>query len=108
MEIDALKALIADGGGYDNVVRLIFDNNIHTNFVVTPEERKLKESDFVKLGGTWFYKEPSTFRNNESYDYDLEGFVYHPLECLQAVIMIPESERLDIMDMNDMLSQLTS
>lgn len=108
MPIEALKALIEDGGGYDNVVRLIFDNAIHTNFVIKPEEEKLKESDFVELGGTWFYKEKMYARSIDTYDYDIETYTYHPLDCLQAVIMSAGADRIDIMYMSDMMAQLTS
>lgn len=103
MPIEALKALIEDGGGYDNVASLIFDNAIHSRFVLKPEEEKLKESDFVELGGTWFYKEKMSGRSRDTYDYDVELYQYHPLECLQAVIMTEDINRLDVMYMSDIL-----
>ena len=104
MEFDSLQALIADGGGYDKVVRLIFDNSIHVNFV-TKGEGKCKESDFVKLGSEYFYKETSMLRSNDDYEYNVPLTVYHPLCCLQAVIM-GDSTRLDVMSMNDMINTL--
>lgn len=105
MEYEALMALIADGGGFDNVVRLIFDNSIHTSFVMKPEEARLKKDDFVQLGGTWFFKEASVTRSKDTYDYDVPMVVYHPLECLQAVVMCDQSDRIDILSMTDMLAQ---
>lgn len=105
MDFEALKALVADAGGWDNVVRLIFDNNIHINFVTKPEEGKLKESDFAELGGTWFYKEPAVFRDNREFDYNVNAVIYHPLDCLQSVITCKDVDKIDIMSMNDMLAQ---
>lgn len=107
MEYEALMALIEDGGGFDNVVRLVFDNSIHINFCKSPEETKLKKTDFVKFGGQWFYKELFVGRSIDTYEYDIKLTNYHPLECLQSVIMSSESDKLDIISMNDMLSQFT-
>ena len=108
MEYEAVIAVINDGGGFGNVARLIFDNSIHINFTIRPEESKLKESDFVQLGGSWFYKEPMVVRNNDTYEYDIQMFNYHPFECLQSIIMIKNAEdvkRVDVMSVVDMLSQ---
>lgn len=105
MEYEALMALIEDGGGFDNVVRLIFDNNIHANFVKKPQETNLKKEDFVQLGGTWFYKEEFVLRNNNTYEYDVPMINYHPLDCLQSVIMSNDKTKLDVMSMNDMIAQ---
>ena len=105
MEYEALMAVIDDAGGFDNVVRLIFDNNIHINFTKSPQEKKLSKSDFVQLGGTWFYKEPAVFRSNIDYEYNVPAKIYHPLDCLQSVITCAESKKIDIMAMNDMIAQ---
>ena len=103
MDFETIKAIVADAGGWDNVVRLIFDNNIHINFA-RKDETNLKESDFVNLGGNWVYKEPATFRDNREYDYTVEAFIYNQLECLQAIITSKTQERIDVMSMNDMLT----
>lgn len=108
MDYEAFLALVADGGGFNNVVRLIFDNNIHANFTTKPEEEKLKESDFVNLGGTWFYKEKSFLRGKDTFEYDVPIYMYHPMECLQGVVMSNEANRIDIMSVTDMIAQLTS
>lgn len=108
MEYEAVIAAIQDGGGFDNVARLIFDNNIHINFTMAPQEKKLKESDFVQLGGTWFYKEPMVVRNNDTYEYDIEMYNYHPFECMQSIIMMKNAkdvDRIDRLSIVDMLSQ---
>lgn len=105
MEFEALKALVADAGGWDNVTRLVFDNNIHISFVHKPEEGKLKESDFKQFGGTWFYVEQAKFRSNKTYDYDVDAVIYHPLDCLQSVITSKTPDEIDILYMNDMLAQ---
>lgn len=106
MDFETLKAIVADAGGWDNVVRLVFDNNVHINFVIQPQEPKLKESDFVNLGGTWVYKEQAMFRNKREYDYSVNSVIYHPLEHLQAVITSKTPDDIDILSMNDMLCQL--
>lgn len=103
MEIGTAKAIIADGGGYDNVIRFIFDNAIHVNFIGISDDRlKCKEENFKKLGDEWVYVETNLFRSKDGmYDVPLE--VYHPMECLQAIIMGKEGKRLDIASTNDML-----
>lgn len=106
MEYEALMALIDDAGGFDNVTRLIFDNNICINFVKSPQESKLRKEDFKKLGGTWFYLEPAVFRSNTDFDYNVPAVIYHPLECLQSVITCKTPNKIDILAMNDMLSQI--
>lgn len=108
MEYEALMALIDDAGGVDNITSLIFDNAIHVSFVKAPQESKLRKGDFKNLGGTWFYVEPSVFRSNTDFDYNVPGTIYHPLECLQAVITCDTPNKLDIISMNDMLSQVSS
>jgi hypothetical protein len=101
-------AAIMDGGGFGNVVRLIFDNAIHAEFIRKPEERKLKESDFVQLGGTWFYKEETFMRSKKTFEYDVPVITYHPLECLQAIVMSPNGSDMDILAFNDMLAQTSA
>lgn len=108
MEYEALMALIADCGGFNNVVRFVFDNNIEINFSKKPEETNLKQSDFIKLGGTWFFKEKSVMRSNDDYEYNVPMTVYHPLECLQSVITSTQPNRIDITFMNDMMAQMSS
>lgn len=107
MDIEAFKALVKDAGGYDNITQLVFDNAIHVKFVQKPEEDKLKESDFVNLGGTWFFKENTKFRDNVDFDYTVDSVIYHPMECLQAVITCKTPERIDILTMSDMLASIS-
>lgn len=108
MDIEALRALIIDGGGYKNVVRLIFDNNICISFNGSPDSKGLSESDFVLLGGTWFYKESAILRNNKTYEYDVKASIYHPLDCLQSVIMSNNMNDIDNIYTTDMIAQMTS
>lgn len=107
MEIAEVKAIIADAGGYDNVTQLVFDNAMFVKFVTKPQEGKLKESDFVQLGGGWFYKEATKLRDNVEYDYILDAYIYHPLECLQAIITCESPDRIDMLTMNDMMAQIS-
>lgn len=104
MEYEALMALIADGGGFDKVVRFVFDNSVCMTFT---GDNKLSKDDFVQLGGTWFYKEKFVLRSNDTFDYDVPMTAYHPLEHLQSVVMTNEKDRLDIMSTSDMVSQST-
>lgn len=108
MEYEAVMAVIADGGGFDNVVRLIFDNNVHINFCKSPQEKHLKKSDFVMLGGTWCYKESFLMRDKNTYEYTVPLVNYHPLECLQSIIMSADYDKIDVTNMNDMIAQITS
>lgn len=81
MDYETFKAIVADGGGYDKISMLVFDNSIMPN-------GGFKESDFVQLGGAWVYKEPVVLRNKKEYSYTEKGINYHPIECLQSVIMM--------------------
>ena len=101
MDFETFEAIVADGGGYDNITCLVFDNSILVNFI-TKSEGKCKESDFVKLGSEYCYKEHTKFRSNDNYTYDVDHTIYHPLSCLQAVLM-GDSSRLDIASFNSLL-----
>lgn len=103
MEYESFIALVEDGGGFDKIVRLIFDNSIHTSFVRLPEDKRCKKSDFVKLGSEWFYKEPVIVRNCKDYDYTEPMYAYHPLSCLQAVIM-GDDTNVDIQGVSSILT----
>lgn len=103
MEYDSFLALVNDGGGFDKIVRLIFDNAIHTSFVRVPAKDRCKKSDFVKLGQEWFYKEPLKVRNCKDYEYTEQMYAYHPLSCLQAVIM-GDDTNTDIQCVSSILS----
>lgn len=102
MTIAGFKGVIADGGGYENIVQLIFDNAIHCDFSPSSPEKQCLEADFVELGGEEFYKETIDFRSYDTGEYDVPLVVYHPMDCLQGVIMGDDS-RLDVMARNDML-----
>lgn len=83
MDYEVFKAIVADGGGFDKISMLVFDNSImpYNGF---------RESDFVQLGGSWVYKEPVLLRNKKDHEYTEKGFNYHPMECLQSVIMMED------------------
>ena len=104
MDFETFQAIVQDGGGYDKVVRLIFDNAIHVSFVLKGED-KCKEEDFVMLGTEYCYKETTMVRSNDDYEYNVPITIYHPLAHLQAVIM-GDSKRIDVMSMNDMINQI--
>ena len=106
MDFEDFKAVVSDGGGYQNVAALIFDNSIL--FIKDKElvaRQECKEEDFVKLGSEWFYKEPVKFRDNVEYEYIIDGVCYHPMRCLQGVIMMDSNDfkKVDINSVNSMV-----
>ena len=101
MDYETFLAIVQDGGGFDNIACLIFDNAILVPFIAK-NDGKCKESDFIKTGSEYCYKEISMFRSNTTYDYDKPLTIYHPLSCLQAVIM-GDSKNLDIESFNSMV-----
>ena len=42
MDFETFEAIVADGGGYDNITCLVFDNSILVNFI-TKSEGKCKK-----------------------------------------------------------------
>jgi hypothetical protein len=98
MEWDVFKAIVNDGGGFENIALLIFDNNI---LIINTDKKSCEESDFVQIGGKWMYKEKVYVRNKKTFTYDIELINYHPLDYLQAVVMgdIKNVDRQSISDM---------
>ena len=80
MSHETFVAIVNDGGGYDKIALLFFDNTLIST-------DRFKESDFVQLGGEWVYKEPVKIRSRKTGDYDITLYNYHPFECLQSVAM---------------------
>lgn len=106
MDFEDFKKVVADGGGFPNVAALVFDNSIlfiKDNEMVA--RRECKESDFKKLGSEWFYIEPVKFRDNQDYEYSINGKCYHPLSCLQGVIMMDADDfmKVDVNSVNSMI-----
>lgn len=98
MEFDMLKAIVTDGGGWDKVALLVFDNaQLWVN-----EDEPLKESDFKNLGGGYVYKEKTIFRNGKTFEYDVEMYNYHPLDHLQSVVM-GDIKKIDIQSRTDII-----
>lgn len=97
MEWQTLQAIVAEGGGYDHIAQLIFDNAI----IAAGKGTKIKEEDFVQLGGTWCYRRKFKMRNNKTYQYTEEVASYHPLEHLQCVVM-GDPKNLTVDDINIM------
>ena len=89
-----------DGGGWDKIALLVFDNAqlwVNDPAMKTP----CKESDFVKMGGTYCYKEAIVFRSKKTFEYDITLHNYHPLDHLQSVVMGDASE-IDMHSINDL------
>lgn len=102
MEWSTLVAIVQDGGGWDKVIGLVFDNSqIYVNAGTLGGDSPITASDFVQLGGTYCFKQSVMIRNNTSMEYDLEVFNYHPLDHLQSVIM-GDGTKADVMSINDM------
>lgn len=95
---DFLK-VVEDGGGFSKIITLIFDNSL---LFIKELGGGCKESDFVKLGNTWFFKEPFVVRDKRTCEYTITLYNYHPLDHLQSVIM-GDGDKVDIMSINDML-----
>lgn len=103
MSYETLMAIINEAGGFDNVVGLIFDNDIHISFLKPPQERKLAKEDFKNFGGTYCYVEPGVFRSKTDYEYSIPANGYHPLDHLQVVVTCKTPGDIDIMGYNDMI-----
>ncbi|MCM1219755.1 MAG: hypothetical protein NC548_35180 [Lachnospiraceae bacterium] len=106
MDFEDFKKVVQDGGGFPNVAALIFDNSIL--FIKDKglvARRECQESDFKKLGSEWFYKEPVKFRDNVDFEYNIDAVCYHPMSCLQGVIMMKAEDfkRVDINSVNSMV-----
>lgn len=101
MTLSEIKAIVADGGGWDNIVNLVFDNAIHVQFGTQTSPDRCKESDFITIGGCDVYKESFLVRNKVTGRYDITLTNYHPLECLQSIVM-GNAEDVDILQYNDM------
>lgn len=97
MDYDSFKAVVMDGGGFDHIAMLVFDNSI------TPNDR-VRESDFVKFGSEYFYKEPVLVRDKKNHEYTEKGFAYHPLSCLQNVILMENPSNIASIDLNDIMN----
>jgi len=100
MDFDTLKAIVNDGGGWDNIALLVFDNaQLWVNDPALKEP--CKESDFVKMGPVYCYKEKVKFRSRKTFDYDIEVCNYHPLDHLQSVVMgdVSDADAHSIRDM---------
>jgi hypothetical protein len=84
MEWETFKAIVEEGGGFDNIALLVFDNSI---LIVNHEAKSCTEEDFAQLGGEWCYKEKLFVRDKRTYEYTLPLINYHPFSCLQSVVM---------------------
>ena len=101
MDFDTLKAIVNDGGGWDKVALLVFDNaQLWVNDPALDEP--CKESDFVKLGSVYCYKEKTMFRSRKTFEYDVEMYNYHPLDHLQSVVM-GNAKDIDAHSIRDMI-----
>ena len=102
MDFDVLKAIVNDGGGWDKVIGLIFDNSqIYVNAGAVGGDSPITESDFKEFGGTYCFKQAVTVRGTKRMEYDTVIYNYHPLDHLQSVVM-GDSDSVDIMSVNDM------
>lgn len=99
MEYNALIEIVKNGGGWEKVICLIFDNAIMS---MKDQMGGFTKEMFIQLGGSWVFKEPFAVRHKTKGDYSIVLYKYHPLDHLQAVIM-GNMEDVDVMSMNDLL-----
>lgn len=102
MTIEGLRAVVADAGGWDKVIGLVFHDSVIwvKEFLNEP----ITESDFKQFGDSWFFVEKLTFRNRFDYEYDVPLTDYHDLHFLMHVITAEDKDRrrLDVAAYNDM------
>jgi hypothetical protein len=98
MEWNTFKAIVNDGGGFEKIAMLNFDNS---SIVINTSMKSCEESDFVQLGGDWVYKEKLSVRNKKTFEYTLPLVNYRPIEYLQSVVMgdISTADRQSLSDM---------
>lgn len=100
MEFETLKAIVNANGGWSKIALLVFDNA--QLWVNEHNQDPCKEADFVQYGGTYCYKEKVIFRNNKTFEYDVEMYNFHPLEHLQSVVM-GDISKIDRHQINDLM-----
>lgn len=98
MDWDTFKAIVDDGGGFEKIALLVFDNSI---LIINRGSKSCEESDFVHLGNEWFYKEPIKMRSKKTFEYEVQVYNYHPFNCLQSVVM-GDITQIDEQSLSDM------
>lgn len=95
MEAAVFKAIIQDGGGYDNLAGVTLANGEILDFV-GPTKYRCSEKDVVTLGGEMVLKKRMKQRSKKTGEYDLEGHNYVTVGDIQSVVMVKDgADKID-------------